>query len=112
MIDARDEQGLSRSTIKNSITPLVLVLCEAKRDELIDRNPADDRSRRSAVGRRTGKGEEEASNPRDFALPDVAALGELVAAAAETGRHQCWADTATVLATTAMRISEPSAARG
>lgn len=108
VIDEWEERGLGRSTIKNSIAPLVLVLNEAKRDELIDRNPADDRARRTAVGRRTGQDEEEAPNPRDFALPDVAALDELVTAAVEAGRHQCWGDMVTVLATTAMRISEAS----
>ncbi|WP_171906891.1 tyrosine-type recombinase/integrase [Jiangella alba] len=75
---------------------------------LIDRNPADDRARRTAVGRRTGNDEEEAPNPRDYALPDVAALEELVAEVAKAGRHQCWGDMVTMLATTAMRISEAS----
>ncbi|SDU74904.1 tyrosine-type recombinase/integrase [Jiangella alkaliphila] len=108
VIDDWEDKGIGGSTIKNTIASLVLVLNEAKRDELIDRNPADDRARRTAVGRRTGDDEEEAPNPRDFALPDVAALDELVAEVAKAGRHQCWGDMVTILATTAMRISEAS----
>ncbi|PZF85173.1 site-specific integrase [Jiangella anatolica] len=108
VIDDWEDKGIGRSTIKNTIAPLVLVLNEAKRDELIERNPADDRARRTAVGRRTGHDEEEAPNPRDFALPDVAALEELVAEVVKAGRHPCWGDMVTMLATTAMRISEAS----
>ncbi|WP_053202942.1 tyrosine-type recombinase/integrase [Jiangella muralis] len=108
VIDEWEDKGIGRSTIKNTIAPLVLVLNEAKRDELISRNPADDRARRTAVGRRTGDDEEEAPNPRDYALPDVAALEELVAEVVKAGRHQCWGDMVTILATTAMRISEAS----
>lgn len=106
-IDAWEEK-YSRSLVKNTVAPLVLVLNEAVRDGLLDRNPAKDRARRSSVGRANGVDEVEPPNPRDFALPDVAALDRLVAKVVERGRHQCWGDMVTILATTAMRISEVS----
>jgi hypothetical protein len=45
-------------------------------------------------------------NPRDLALPDVATLRRLTSAVVVAGGHQCWGDVVTVLATTALRISE------
>jgi hypothetical protein len=45
------EREHSRSTVKNSVAALVLVLDEAVRDGLITRNPARDRARRRTVGR-------------------------------------------------------------
>jgi hypothetical protein len=39
-----------RSTVKNTIAALVLVLDEAVRDGLLLRNPAKDRARRRTVG--------------------------------------------------------------
>lgn len=98
------EATYGASTVKNTVAGLVLVLDQAVRDELLPRNPAKDRTRRSSVGRETETTEE--VSPRDLALPDVVALNRLVAAVTKAGRHQSWGDTVTLLATTAMRISE------
>ena len=45
------EQLHGRSTVKNSVAALVLVMDEAVRDGLLVRNPARDRARRRTVGR-------------------------------------------------------------
>ncbi|GAB3668886.1 site-specific integrase [Nocardioides korecus] len=98
------ERQYSRSTVKNSVGALVLVLDEAVRDGLVTRNPARDRARRRTVGR-TQEPAEHAS-PRDLALPDVATLERLVARVIESGDHSSYGDVVTILATTALRISE------
>lgn len=98
------ETQFGRSTVKNTVAVLVLVLDEAVRDGLIQRNPAKDRSRRRTVGRTpVAVGPE---SPRELALPSVAVLTWLVQAAAERGGHQAWGDCVMILATTALRISE------
>jgi integrase len=99
----RWELEYGRSTVKNTVSALVLVLDEAVRDGLLVRNPAKDRARRRTVGRRSST---EPGSPRDLALPDVATLQRLVAAVMEAGNHQAWGDAVTLLATTALRISE------
>lgn len=103
------EKNYGRSTVKNTVAGLVLVLDEAVRDGIIARNPAKDRARRKTVGKRSVA--ETETNPRDLALPDVATLDRLVSAVTTTGRHECWGDMVTLLATTAMRISEVSGLR-
>ncbi|MGB8382243.1 MAG: site-specific integrase, partial [Dermatophilaceae bacterium] len=100
------EADFSRSTVKNSVAVLVLVLDEAVRDQIIARNPAKDRARRRTVGRSRGNGEP--ASPRDLALPDVKTLEQLVIRVIEAGAHQSWGDVVTILATTALRISEVS----
>ena len=45
-------------------------------------------------------------SPRDLALPDVATLQLLVTRVVVAGEHQSWGDVVTLLATTALRISE------
>ena len=102
----RWEKAYSVSTVKNTVAALVLVLDEAVRDGLLPRNPAKDRARRSRVGH--ARTHRDGSDPRDLALPDVAALNALVVEVVARGRHQCWGDMVTLLATTAMRISEVS----
>ena len=102
----RWEKAYSVSTVKNTVAALVLVLDEAVRDGLLPRNPAKDRARRSRVGQ--ARTHRDGSDPRDLALPDVAALNALVVEVVARGRHQCWGDMVTLLATTAMRISEVS----
>jgi hypothetical protein len=72
------EQFYGRSTVKNSVSALVLVLDQAVRDGVINRNPAKDRARRRTVGR-SPDFDRDAYNPRDLALPDVATLDRLVA---------------------------------
>ncbi|HET9648221.1 MAG TPA: site-specific integrase [Microlunatus sp.] len=94
-----------RSTVKNTVSALVLVLDEAVRDGIIARNPAKDRARRRTVGRRVPA---QPSSPRELALPDVVTLQLLVRRAVESGAHQSWGDVVTILATTALRISEVS----
>jgi integrase len=75
------------------------------------RNPAKDRARRKTVGRSFGDSTSEPASPRELALPNVATLDGLVGAVVETGGHQCWGDMVTILATTALRISEVSGLR-
>ena len=104
----RWERDHGRSTVKNTVAPLVLVLDEAVRDGLIPRNPAMDRARRRSGGRSFGSSDSGAASPRDLALPDVVALDRLVERVAATGADQCWGDMVTILATTALRISEVS----
>jgi integrase len=107
-IDAWEEE-YSRSTVKNSVAALVLVLDEAVREGILTRNPAKDRARRRTVGRSFGNFEP--GSPRDLALPDVATLDRLVDVVVEVGGHQCWGDMVTILATTALRISEVAGLR-
>ncbi|WP_152363718.1 site-specific integrase [Microlunatus speluncae] len=99
----RWEVECGRSTVKNTVAALVLVLDEAVRDELLKRNPARDRARRKTVGRQP---DDDVANPRDLALPDVETLNRLADAAVKKGQHKCWGDVVVILATTAMRISE------
>ena len=105
------EKQYGRSTVKNTIAALVLVLDEAVRDGLLVRNPAKDRARRRNVGRAAALGAATPENPRDYALPGVEALTQLVQGAVERGRHQVWGDCVMILATTAMRISEAAGLR-
>ena len=98
-----------RSTVKNTVAALVLVLDEAVRDGLLVRNPARDRARRRTLGRQTaadGRG-----SPRDLALPDVDTLNRLVKGVNAAGRHDAYGDTVTILATAALRISEVAGLR-
>jgi integrase len=107
------EREYGRSTVKNTVAVLVLVLDEAVRDGIITRNPAKDRARRKTVGRSFGNDEAqtEQSSPRDLALPDVPTLDRLVSAVVDAGGHRSWGDMVTILATTALRISEVSGLR-
>jgi hypothetical protein len=82
------ERQYGRSTVKNSVAALVLGLDEAVRDGLIPRNPAKDRARRKTVGRSFGNSDAEPTSPREFALPDVETLDQLVGAVVEAGGHQ------------------------
>jgi integrase len=103
------EQDYSRSTVKNSVAALVLVLDEAVRDGILTRNPARDRARRRTVGRSPTS--DAPPSPRDLALPDVATLERLVARVVELGGHPSYGDVITILATTALRMSEVSGLR-
>jgi integrase len=101
----RWEATAGHSTVKNTVAALVHVLDDAVRDGLLPRNPAKDRARRKRPGQVKDGSD---VNPRDLALPDVATLDKLVAAAKEAGGHECWGDMVLLLATTGMRISEVS----
>ena len=103
------ETEFGRSTVKNTVAALVLVLDEAVRDGIIVRNPAKDRARRRTVGR--SHGITDAGSPRDLALPDVDTLAALVSRVVEVGQHEAWGDVVTILATTALRISEVAGLR-
>ncbi len=105
------EREYGRSTVKNTVAVLVLVLDEAVRDGIMTRNPAKDRARRKTVGRSVGNNDKEQGSPRDLALPDVPTLDRLVSAVVQAGDHQSWDDMVTILATTALRISEVSGLR-
>ena len=48
------------------------------------------------------------ANPRDLALPDVDTLDKLREAVVASSGHPCWGDMVTILACTAMRVSEVS----
>ena len=52
------EREYGRSTVKNTVAVLVLVLDEAVRDGILVRNPAKDRARRRTVGRSFGNAAE------------------------------------------------------
>jgi integrase len=103
------ENQFGRSTVKNTVSALVLVLDEAVRDGIMVRNPVKDRARRKTVGRSAA--DQGRSSPRDLALPDVVTLDRLVVGAIEAGGHQSWGDVVTILATTALRVSEVSGLR-
>ena len=75
-----------RSTVKNTVSALVLVLDEAVRDGILPRNPAKDRARRRTAGRPTTTGAP--ASPRDLALPD-----RLVKSVVATGGHDAYGDT-------------------
>ena len=75
-------------------------LCDKARDIL---------RRRRTVGRSVGNSEPSA--PRDLALPNVAIHEQPVVRVVEAGRDQLWGDVVTILATTALRISEASGLR-
>lgn len=102
----RWETEYGRSTVKNTVAVLVLVLDEAVRDGIIIRNPAKDRARRRTIGRTAST--PEPGSPRDLALPDVATLQLLVDRVVQAGSHESWGDVVMILATTGLRISEVS----
>jgi hypothetical protein len=79
------QKRYGRSTVKNTVSALVLVLDEAVRDGIIVRNPAKDRARRRTVGRCPV--DQEPMSPRDLALPDVATLERLVPLRSGAGRR-------------------------
>lgn len=93
----------SASTIKNSIAPLVRVLDEAVRDDVLSSNPARHRSRRS-LGKTAVTLDERDTSPRAHALPDLATLTAL---ADVCGRvHQSYSDFVMLCALLASRGSE------
>ena len=97
------ETQYSPSTIKNTIAPLVRVLDEAVRDDLIGMNPARNRSRRSFRKNALATADLELS-PRDYALLDLASLQTLVAACGAV--HQCYSDCVMLSALLAARGPE------
>ena len=93
----------SPSTIKNSIAPLVRVLDEAVRDDVLASNPARHRSRRS-LGKNALTLDERDTSPRAHALPDLATLTALADACGKV--HQSYSDFVMLSALLASRGSE------
>lgn len=90
----------SASTIKNSIAPLVRVLDEAVRDDIITINPAKHRARRSFNQNIT----RDAGALRTHAIPDLATLNTLAEACGKV--HQSYSDHVMLAALLAARGSE------
>ncbi|MGY1896414.1 site-specific integrase [Nocardia gipuzkoensis] len=101
--------GCGESTIKNTLAALARVLDQAVRDEVIDRNRVDVSGWRRQLARR----EDELDDPRALALPDWAALEQLMTALTEAsaGRFRGWGDVVMFAACTATRIGEVSGCR-
>lgn len=97
------EKHCSASTIKNTIAPLVRVLDEAVRDDVIPSNPARQRSRRS-LGKTALTVVENDSSPRVHALKDLATLTSLADACGKV--HQSYSDFVMLCALLASRGSE------
>jgi integrase len=102
-----DECG--RSTVKNSLAPLVRVMEQAVRDGIIDQNPA------RVVGwqQEYKLAEDELDDPRSLALADWDALDRLARAlvARSAGEYEGWGDVVRFEACTATRIGEVSGVR-
>ncbi|WP_392426064.1 tyrosine-type recombinase/integrase [Barrientosiimonas humi] len=99
------ETKYTASTIKNSIAPLVRVLDEAVRDDIIAINPAKHRARRNLgkhVTQTTGA-------LRQYAIPDLATLRTLADACGRI--HQSYSDHVMLAALLAARGSEVSGLR-
>ena len=105
-IKAWISHGASRSTVKSSLAVLVLVMEQAVRDEIIERNP----SRVFGWQRQYELVEDEVDNPRALALADFHALQTLSAAlvAKSNPPYQGWGDAVIFAACTAARIGEVS----
>lgn len=101
--------GCSRSTVKNSLAVLVRVMEQARRDGIIERNPA----RVTGWQREYLRAEDELDDPRSLALPNWSALTRLASAlvARAHGNHAIWGDVVVFAACTAARIGEVSGCR-
>lgn len=101
--------GASRSTVKNSLAVLVLVMEQGMRDEIIERNPA----RVYGWQRQYKLTEDEIDDPRALALRDLHALETLAAALVKKSNptYQGWGDAVIFEACTAARIGEVSGCR-
>lgn len=97
------EKHHSASTIKNTIAPLVRVLDEAVRDDLIPTNPGRQRSRRS-LGKSALSVSEDDTSPRTHALKDLESLTRLADACGKV--HQSYSDFVMLCALLASRGSE------
>jgi len=99
------ETKFSATTIKNAIAPLVRVLDEAVRDDIITLNPAKHRARRS-LGKYVTQ---TAGELRQYALPDLPTLNKLADACANI--HQSYSDHVMLAALLAARGSEVAGLR-
>lgn len=108
MIDRTIDQWETRhsaSTIKNSIAPLVRVLDEAVRDDIITINPSRHRARRN-LGKHVTQ---TAGALRQYAIPDLATLRTLAEACGKV--HQSYSDHVMIAALLAARGSEVAGLR-
>jgi integrase len=99
------EGAHTASTVKNTVAPLVRVLDEAVRDEIIPANPARQRARRS-LGRNARQTQ---GSLRAHAIADLATLRRLADACGEV--HQSYSDHVMLCALLAARGSEVSGLR-
>lgn len=104
-----EEDGCSKSTIKNTIAVLVRLMEQARRDGLITLNPA----RVSGWQALYKQIEDELQDPRALALPNWQALIELCDAlvAASHEQYRGWGNVVLFAACTAARIGEVSGCR-
>ncbi|MFD4441647.1 tyrosine recombinase XerC [Nocardia sp. NPDC058519] len=101
--------GVGKSSVKNTIAVLVRVMEQAKRDGLRPDNPAQVRGWQKLYVQI----EDELDDPRSLALPNWSALVTLSAAlvARSADEYQGWGDVITFAACTASRIGEVSGCR-
>jgi integrase len=100
---------LSRSVVKNSVALLVRVMEQARRDGIVDTNPA----RVSGWQREYKLAEDELEDPRSLALPDWHSLMTLADAlvARSSDEYSGWGEVVVFAACTAARIGEVSGCR-
>ncbi|WP_328411928.1 tyrosine-type recombinase/integrase [Nocardia sp. NBC_00403] len=101
--------GVSKSTVKNSLAVLVRVMEQAVRDEIREKNPAHIRGWQKLYQQI----EDELDDPRSLALPNWTALVTLADALVERSadRYQGWGDVVIFAGCTASRIGEVSGCR-
>ncbi|MER7862744.1 site-specific integrase [Amycolatopsis japonica] len=101
--------GLGKSVIKNRISVLVRVMDQARRDDLIQRNPAQI----TGWQRQFHRAEDELDDPRALALPDWATLSRLADALVEAshGQYIGWGEVVLFAGCTGARIGEISGCR-
>lgn len=101
--------GVSKSTVKNTLAALSRVLEQAKRDNIVVRNVAEVKGWQALYK----QVEDELEDPRALALPDWTALltlsNALVQRSSDT--YQGWGDVVVFAACTAARIGEVSGCR-
>ena len=102
------EKRHSASVIKNTIAPMVRVLDEAVRDDVIQINPAKNRSRRS-LNKNALNLTALNESPRAHAIPDLATLTRLAEAVGAV--HQSYSDHVLLAALLAARGSEVAGLR-
>ncbi|MGW4246726.1 tyrosine-type recombinase/integrase [Nocardia sp. NPDC004722] len=101
-----EEQGCGKSTIKNTLAVLKRVMEQARRDGLVDLNPAQVRGWQALYKQI----EDELDDPRALAIPNWEALVQLCDAlvAASFENFHGWGDVVMFTACTAARIGEVS----
>lgn len=101
-----EEQGCGKSTIKNTLAVLKRLMEQARRDGLVDLNPAQVRGWQALYKQI----EDELEDPRALAIPTWQGLVDLCDAlvTASHDRYHGWADVVMFTACTAARIGEVS----